>query len=463
MNLDFRKTLVPDADPLETREWLDSIDAVMQHGGHERAHHLLRQIHEHLQVDGVRLPYLVHSPYINTIPAADQPIYPGDLAMEKRIRRIVRWNAAVMVHRANQHHPGLGGHLATYASAATMYEVGFHHFFRSPEHPDGGDQVFFQGHSAPGVYAHAFLAGRLSDAQLDGFRREAGTNPGMSSYPHPRLMPDFWQFSTVSMGLGPICAVYQARFNRYLQHRGIADTSNSLIRRFGTGIKTCDDFDGCTIDACDGNSGACTHAQVANCCQPIKQWWKFEQVPEIEGWTLAACKASTSYYNPTSCVDYSATTPFKGWQIWTTSIAKGKSEGALYYGDPQAKNFNFGATAGTATSPKWSVPGPGAKLEFSFYFDCETSTTYDKFYVYLLVNDVKTNVGIASLPTNGAIVYKGQANYSLTKKFHDVSLDVSAYAGKQVQLQFYFNTGDSIGNSGQGIFVDDIRFSSPCN
>jgi hypothetical protein len=243
----------------------------------------------------------------------------------------------------------------------------------------------------------------------------------------------------------------------------IADTSNSLIRRFGTGIKTCDDFDGCTIDACDGNSGACTHAQVANCCQPIKQWWKFEQVPEIEGWTLAACKASTSYYNPTSCVDYSATTPFKGWQIWTTSIAKGKSEGALYYGDPQAKNFNFGATAGTATSPKWSVPGPGAKLEFSFYFDCETSTTYDKFYVYLLVNDVKTNVGIASLPTNGAIVYKGQANYSLTKKFHDVSLDVSAYAGKQVQLQFYFNTGDSVGNSGQGIFVDDIRFSSPCN
>ena len=232
VNLDFRKTLVPDADPLETREWLDSIDSVLQYSGHERAHHLLRQIHEHLQVDGIRLPYLVHSPYINTIPAADQPIYPGDLAMEKRIRRIVRWNAAVMVHRANQRHPGLGGHLATYASAATMYEVGFHHFFRSPEHPGGGDQVFFQGHSAPGVYAHAFLAGRLSDAQLDGFRREAGANPGMSSYPHPRLMPDFWQFSTVSMGLGPMCAVYQARFNRYLQHRGIRDTSNSRVWAF---------------------------------------------------------------------------------------------------------------------------------------------------------------------------------------------------------------------------------------
>jgi len=232
VDLDFRKTLVPDADPAETRDWLESIDAVIEQAGQERAHHLLRQVHEHLQVDGVRLPYLVQSPYINTIPADEQPAYPGDLAMEKRIRRIVRWNAAVMVHRANLRHPGLGGHLASYASAATMYEVGFHHFFRSPQRPDGGDQVFFQGHSAPGIYARAFLAGRLSEAHLDGFRRESGDGAGMSSYPHPRLMPDFWQFSTVSMGLGPICAVYQARFNRYLQHRGIKDTSGNRVWAF---------------------------------------------------------------------------------------------------------------------------------------------------------------------------------------------------------------------------------------
>ncbi len=232
MNPDFRKPLVPDVDPAETREWVESIDAVLEQAGQERAHHLLRQVHEHLQVDGVRLPYLVQSPYLNTIPVDMQPVYPGDLAMEKRIRRIVRWNAAVMVHRANLHNPGLGGHLASYASAATMYEVGFHHFFRSPLREGGGDQVFFQGHSAPGIYSRAYLAGRLSESHLDAFRREVVPGAGMSSYPHPRLMPDFWQFSTVSMGLGPMCAVYQARFNRYLQHRGIRDTSGSRVWAF---------------------------------------------------------------------------------------------------------------------------------------------------------------------------------------------------------------------------------------
>jgi pyruvate dehydrogenase E1 component len=232
MTLDRRKKLVADQDPAETREWIESIDSVVQYAGKERAHYLLRQVHEHLQVDGVRLPYLVHSPYLNTIPVSQQPDYPGDFAMEKRVRRIIRWNAAVMVHRANMNYPGLGGHLSTYASAAMLYEVGFHHFFRSPSHPAGGDQVFFQGHSSPGIYARAFLEGRMTEAQLEAFRRESVPGTGISSYPHPRLMPDFWQFSTVSMGLGAISAIYQARFNRYLMHRGIKDTRNCRVWAF---------------------------------------------------------------------------------------------------------------------------------------------------------------------------------------------------------------------------------------
>ncbi len=229
---DFRQTLVADPDPLETQEWRDSIDAVVHYAGKERAHYLLGQVQEHLQEEGVQLPYLVRSPYVNTIPVDQQPTYPGDQAMEWRIRSIIRWNAAVMVHRANKHHDGLGGHLSTYASAATLYEVGFHHFFRSPAHPKGGDHVFFQGHSAPGVYARAFLEGRLSAAQLEAFRREAPGSGGISSYPHPRLMPEFWQYSTVSMGLGPLAAIYQARFDRYLHARGIADTSNRRVWAF---------------------------------------------------------------------------------------------------------------------------------------------------------------------------------------------------------------------------------------
>ncbi len=229
---DPRTTLIPDPDPAETREWVESIDSVVHFQGAERAHYLLGRVHEHLQVDGVQLPYLVQSPYVNTIPPALQPVYPGDLEMERRIRRMVRWNAAVMVHRANKHFPGLGGHLSTYASAAHIYEVCFNHFFRSPVHPDGGDQVFFQGHSAPGVYARAFLEGRLTEAQCLAFRRESKPGTGISSYPHPRLMPDFWQFSTVSMGLGPISAIYQARFNRYLHNRGLADTAQSRVWAF---------------------------------------------------------------------------------------------------------------------------------------------------------------------------------------------------------------------------------------
>ena len=229
---DRRNNLQPDLDPAETHEWVESMASVVQFQGMERAHYLLGRVHEYLQVDGAQLPYLVQSPYVNTIPPALQAKYPGDLEIEKRIRQMIRWNAAVMVHRANKYFPGLGGHLSTYASAATMYEVAFNHFFRSPNHPAGGDQVFFQGHSAPGIYARAFLEGRLTKAQCLGFRRESVPNTGISSYPHPRLMPDFWQFSTVSMGLGPLAAIYQARFNRYLQHRGLADTRDSRVWAF---------------------------------------------------------------------------------------------------------------------------------------------------------------------------------------------------------------------------------------
>lgn len=162
-----------DLDPQETREWTDSLHAVLASAGPERAHYLLRKLRESLQTEGVALPYLVQSPYVNTIPPDKQPPYPGDLAMEQRIRRIIRWNAAVMVHKANQRYPGIGGHLSTYASAAMLYEVGFHHFFRSPAAPGGGDQLFIQGHSAPGIYARAFLEGRISEAQLHAFRRES--------------------------------------------------------------------------------------------------------------------------------------------------------------------------------------------------------------------------------------------------------------------------------------------------
>jgi pyruvate dehydrogenase E1 component len=243
MSADPRIPLTPDTDPVETGEWIDSLRAVLDAAGPERAHFLLRQLHESLQIEGISLPYLVQSPYVNTIPVDKQPAYPGDLAMEQRIRRIVRWNAAVMVHRANHHYTGIGGHLSSYASAAMLYEVGLNHFFRSPQNEGGGDQVYFQGHSAPGIYSRAFLEGRLSRTQLEHFRREAfpiegaTADPrligqglrGISSYPHPRLMPDFWQFSTVSMGLGPMAAIYQARFNRYLEARGILDTSKNRV------------------------------------------------------------------------------------------------------------------------------------------------------------------------------------------------------------------------------------------
>ncbi|MBC7373461.1 MAG: pyruvate dehydrogenase (acetyl-transferring), homodimeric type [Frankiales bacterium] len=220
---------LPDSDPTETAEWLDSLDGVLETGGRERARFLMLKLLERAREKAVGVPALRSTDYLNTIPPDREKDFPGDEHVERRIRAYVRWNAAIMVSRANRPEIGVGGHIASYASAASLYEVGFNHFFRGKDSPDGsGDQVFFQGHASPGVYARAFLEGRLSLEQLDGFRQES-RSASLPSYPHPRLMPEFWEFPTVSMGLGPLDAIYQARFNRYLHHRGIKDTSQSRV------------------------------------------------------------------------------------------------------------------------------------------------------------------------------------------------------------------------------------------
>ncbi|HVF32660.1 MAG TPA: pyruvate dehydrogenase (acetyl-transferring), homodimeric type [Acidimicrobiales bacterium] len=219
---------LPDIDPEVTAEWVDSFDAVVDSHGKGRGRFLLMKLLDRARALQVGFPATVSTPYLNSIPPEQEPWFPGDEHMERRIRAFVRWNAAVMVTRANTLSEGIGGHLSTYASSASLYEVGFNHFFRGKEDGLPGDQVYFQGHAAPGIYARAFLEGRLTDSQLDRYRQEL-SGLGLSSYPHPRLMPDFWEFPTVSMGLGPINAIYQARFNRYLQHRRLADTSNSRV------------------------------------------------------------------------------------------------------------------------------------------------------------------------------------------------------------------------------------------
>jgi pyruvate dehydrogenase E1 component len=232
---------VPDIDPGETAEWVDSLEAVVETRGRSRGRFLVMKLLEKARELQVGLPAMVTSPYINTIPPEREPWFPGDEFTERRIRAYIRWNAAVMVTRANARASGIGGHLATYASSASLYEVGFNHFFRGKDDGQAGDQVFFQGHAAPGIYARAFLERRLDEENLDRFRQEIGDGPrGLSSYPHPRLMPDFWEFPTVSMGLGPINAVYQARFNRYLLNREIADTSRSKVWCF-IGDGECDE------------------------------------------------------------------------------------------------------------------------------------------------------------------------------------------------------------------------------
>jgi len=217
-----------DIDPQETEEWLESLDSVVDFEGSDRAVYLLERTLDRALAKGARLPFTANTPYVNTIPVAEQAPLPGDPAVEWRIRALHRWNSMAMVLRANKDNTGLGGHIASFASSATLYDVGWNHFWHAPSEEHGGDFVFVQGHSSPGVYAHAFLEGRLSEKDLDRFRREA-LAAGLSSYPHPRLMPDFWTFPTVSMGLGPIMGIYQARFMKYLHNRGIADTEGRKV------------------------------------------------------------------------------------------------------------------------------------------------------------------------------------------------------------------------------------------
>ncbi|UQE73690.1 pyruvate dehydrogenase (acetyl-transferring), homodimeric type [Gordonia sp. PP30] len=224
-----------DADPTETDEWLESFDAMLEAAGPERARYLMLRMLERADDKRVQLPSLTSTDFVNTIPTELEPEFPGDEDMERRFRAYIRWNAAIMVHRAQRPGIGVGGHISTYASSASLYEVGFNHFFRGLEHPGGGDQIFIQGHASPGIYARAFLEGRIDAARMDGFRQEhshAGLGGGLPSYPHPRLMPEFWQFPTVSMGLGPMNAIYQARFNRYLHDNGISDTSQQHVWAF---------------------------------------------------------------------------------------------------------------------------------------------------------------------------------------------------------------------------------------
>jgi pyruvate dehydrogenase E1 component len=218
---------LPDADPTETSEWLDAFDDVVDAHGRTRARYLLMRILERARQKQVDFPATVSSPYVNTIPSDEEPEFPGDEYIERRIRAFIRWNAAVMVVRANVRSEAIGGHLSTYASSASLYEVGFNHFFRGKDHGPG-DQVYFQGHASPGIYARAFVEGRLSEEDLDNFRFEVGTS-GLSSYPHPRLMPHFWEYPTVSMGLGPLNAIAQAHVSRYLHGRGLVDTSDSRV------------------------------------------------------------------------------------------------------------------------------------------------------------------------------------------------------------------------------------------
>src|SRR5574344_550018 len=217
-----------DLDPVETQEWLDSLESVHEREGEERVHYLLERLGEYASRNGTRLPHAITTPYRNTIPVTHEARMPGDLFMERRIRSLVRWNALAMVMRANQADPDLGGHIATFASSATLYDIGFNYFFQAPTEEHGGDLIYFQGHASPGIYARAFLEGRLSEEQLQNFRREVDGG-GLSSYPHPWLMPDFWQFPTVSMGLGPIQAIYQARFMKYLEHRGFIPAGKQKV------------------------------------------------------------------------------------------------------------------------------------------------------------------------------------------------------------------------------------------
>ena len=231
----MRNTAPKDAaelEAIETREWLESLDYVLQSGGPARVSKLLRDSADHARRHGVRQPFTANTPYVNTIPPTEQPPFPGSREIERRIKSLVRWNALAMVVKANKVEEGIGGHISTYASAATLYEVGFNHFFKGKGEDHDGDIIYFQGHAAPGIYARAFVEGRLPAERLENFRRELRPGGGLSSYPHPWLMPDFWEYPTVSMGIGPINAIYQARFMRYLEDRGLKKRSNSKVWAF---------------------------------------------------------------------------------------------------------------------------------------------------------------------------------------------------------------------------------------
>ena len=220
-----------DIDPLETKDWLESLSAVVEKDGNERAHFLIKELINKAYLEGANIPYTQNTPYINTIPPEAEVKSNGDQNIERRIRSLIRWNAAAMVVRANKKFPELGGHIGTFASAATLYDVGMNHFWRAKNNKFGGDLVYFQGHSAPGMYARAFLEGRLNEKQLDSFRQEVKPG-GLSSYPHPWLMPKFWQFPTVSMGLGPMLAIYQARYMKYLINRGLIKDEGRKVWAF---------------------------------------------------------------------------------------------------------------------------------------------------------------------------------------------------------------------------------------
>lgn len=218
-----------DPDIQETQEWIESIEDALEEHGYERTRYLLETLVDFAESKGARLPFNTNTPFLNTILPEQQPEYPGDRETERTIKSIVRWNAMAMVVKANKETPGIGGHISTFASAATLYEVAFNHFLKGHNHPSGQDMVFFQGHASPGIYARAFLSGRLNDTDLNNFRRELTGNGGLSSYPHPYLMPDFWQFATVSMGLGPMMAIYQARFMRYMIDRGLMENTGRKV------------------------------------------------------------------------------------------------------------------------------------------------------------------------------------------------------------------------------------------
>ncbi|NJP31807.1 pyruvate dehydrogenase (acetyl-transferring), homodimeric type [Micromonospora thermarum] len=282
---------IPDRDPEETAEWAASLDAVTAAAGPHRASYLLRRTLEHAENSGLVLPKLLETEYLNTIPTAAEPEFPGDEEMERRITAWNRWNAAAMVTRGSRY--GLGGHIATFASAAWLYETGFQHFFRGKEADGSGDQLYIQGHAAPGIYARAFLDGRLTEGHLDRFRQEVGGD-GLPSYPHPRRLPWLWEFATVSMGLGPLSAIHQARFNRYLQHRGIKDTSASRVWAF-LGDGEMDEPESTAALALAGREGLDNLTFVINCNLqrldgPVRSNFKIVQELEAQfraaGWNV---------------------------------------------------------------------------------------------------------------------------------------------------------------------------------